>query len=254
MAETLPLSEPHAFARLTLLAKSGAAAWKAMDAALIAAGLEQNTLFTVPLGRGGVPEEGAAFGTAISPAFEQRMRAQPELIASIPGFRRMVASDAVVEIFPGTPGYAALSAEERAVGDIMQECGFRGGFTASFPFRVNRAMTVFSTCSLTSAARAQAAYREAGGAAISAIAYFLEGLAVRRIADAPGFIPLSGREAQCLDLVAIGRNTKQIGERLSLTERTVNEYVAKAMAKLEASNRTHASTRAALLRELEASR
>ena len=243
--------DPLGAARLALLATDRDAAWAEMDARLRACGLEQNTLFAVPLGLGGVPADDAAFGTAISPAFEAHMRAHPEQIAHIPGFRRMVASDAVVEIFPGDPSFEEFGPEERACCKIMQACGFRGGFTVSYPVRVDRAMSIFSTCSLVSVDAARRAYRDAGSAAIGAIGYFLEGLAVRRIAEDESAIPLSQRERQCLELVAIGRGTKQIGERLGLTERTVNEYVGKAMAKLDASNRTQACTRYALLRDVE---
>jgi len=52
--------------------------------------------------------------------------------------------------------------------------------------------------------------------------------------------PLSGRERQCLALVAEGLSSKDIGKRLRLSPRTVELHVARAMKRLGAVNRSHA--------------
>jgi len=59
--------------------------------------------------------------------------------------------------------------------------------------------------------------------------------------------PLSIREREVLRWVAEGKTSYEIGVILGLTERTINAYVAGAMSKLNASNKTHAAVKALLL-------
>jgi DNA-binding CsgD family transcriptional regulator len=51
---------------------------------------------------------------------------------------------------------------------------------------------------------------------------------------------LSARERDCLLWSALGKQTKQIAKILSIAPDTVNEYIASAMKKLDASSRAHA--------------
>jgi DNA-binding CsgD family transcriptional regulator len=51
---------------------------------------------------------------------------------------------------------------------------------------------------------------------------------------------LSGRERDCLARIAQGASSKSIARQLALSAHTVNEYIASAMRKLQASNRTEA--------------
>lgn len=51
---------------------------------------------------------------------------------------------------------------------------------------------------------------------------------------------LSGRERECLQLVARGCTSAQIGEALGISERTVQTHVANILVKLEVSNRHEA--------------
>jgi DNA-binding NarL/FixJ family response regulator len=57
-----------------------------------------------------------------------------------------------------------------------------------------------------------------------------------------GFVvdPLTPREEEVLHLLAEGLSNKQIGARLHLTEGTIKNYVSTIIAKLQASDRTHA--------------
>lgn len=55
---------------------------------------------------------------------------------------------------------------------------------------------------------------------------------------------LSRRERQCLGLVADGLSSKEIGRQLDLSPRTVELHIARAMARLQAANRSEAVARA----------
>jgi DNA-binding NarL/FixJ family response regulator len=56
--------------------------------------------------------------------------------------------------------------------------------------------------------------------------------------------PLSERELDVLRLVAEGLSNKEIGQRLSLAEGTVKNYVTNVLQKIEARDRTQAALRA----------
>ncbi|MCB0254281.1 MAG: response regulator transcription factor [Anaerolineae bacterium] len=52
--------------------------------------------------------------------------------------------------------------------------------------------------------------------------------------------PLTPREQEVLELMAVGLQNKEIGDRLAITERTVKFHVSSILGKLEAGNRTEA--------------
>jgi LuxR family quorum-sensing system transcriptional regulator SolR len=58
---------------------------------------------------------------------------------------------------------------------------------------------------------------------------------------------LSSREREVLRWTAEGKTCYEIGMILGLTERTINFHVTRAVCKLDASNKTHATVKAALL-------
>jgi DNA-binding NarL/FixJ family response regulator len=53
---------------------------------------------------------------------------------------------------------------------------------------------------------------------------------------------LTAREIDVLSLAAIGNSNKRIGLKLSINEDTVKEHMTSILAKLGASDRTHAVT------------
>ena len=239
--------DPLSIALDTINSRDDTAAWSQLDRRLRKCGLERNALFSLPLGKAGYPHPDDAMGTAISPEYESYAYENPHLVGNVPGIRRLVAGDFVVAVIPGFEDFDRLSAAEIEYYREMHRFGFRGGFIASFPHRSDRSIFIFSSCSLVSAEEARRAFETAGDAAVAGVAWFLEARAVRQIRGDPTFSGLSPREGQCLALVGTGRTTQQIADRLGLSSRTVNEFISKGSAKLEAGNRTQAALRAMLL-------
>lgn len=60
---------------------------------------------------------------------------------------------------------------------------------------------------------------------------------------------LTGQERKVLDLIAQGRTNRQIGDELSLAEKTVKNYVSNLLAKLGLHSRTEAATMVVRLEE-----
>lgn len=78
--------------------------------------------------------------------------------------------------------------------------------------------------------------------------YFHDRLAgISAVSAVENEIGLSPRQRECLIWVARGLSTKQVADRLMLSEPVVNEYLQSAKRKLGCSTRTHAVARALLL-------
>jgi two-component system, NarL family, response regulator DevR len=60
---------------------------------------------------------------------------------------------------------------------------------------------------------------------------------------------LSVRDREILDLIADGLTNRQIGERLSLAEKTVKNYVSALLSKLDMQRRTQAAVFGAEMRQ-----
>lgn len=63
---------------------------------------------------------------------------------------------------------------------------------------------------------------------------------VGQSAAAPAAEPLTAREQEVLELLALGQPNKEIADQLVITERTVKFHVSSILAKLGAGNRTEA--------------
>jgi ATP/maltotriose-dependent transcriptional regulator MalT len=59
-----------------------------------------------------------------------------------------------------------------------------------------------------------------------------------------GAEPLSERELEVLQVIAIGASNREIGQQLYITENTVKRHVYNIFGKLQVSNRTQAALRA----------
>ena len=66
-----------------------------------------------------------------------------------------------------------------------------------------------------------------------------------------GLEPLSGREIEVLELVALGMSNKEIGAELGISESTVKFHLNAILLKLDAGTRTEAAVRATQLGWLE---
>src|SRR5699024_261026 len=55
--------------------------------------------------------------------------------------------------------------------------------------------------------------------------------------------PLTEREKQVIELMAVGKDTKEISSKLSITTGTVRNYISVILDKLEVSNRIEAISR-----------
>jgi DNA-binding CsgD family transcriptional regulator len=64
---------------------------------------------------------------------------------------------------------------------------------------------------------------------------------------------LSPRERQVFGWIAFGKSSRDVASIMSLSEHTVNDYIASVMAKLKASNRTEAVLRALLTNQIDLS-
>ena len=77
------------------------------------------------------------------------------------------------------------------------------------------------------------------------IASFISGLGIGNEtgegADAPGAAALSARQEEVLRLIRDGMTTREIAERLVLSERTIERHIADAYAKIGARNRAEAT-------------
>ena len=58
---------------------------------------------------------------------------------------------------------------------------------------------------------------------------------------------LSNRERECMELAAHGYSDREIGERLSLSEKTVNEYIERVKRKFDVHTRIEAAVLAVKL-------
>jgi DNA-binding CsgD family transcriptional regulator len=75
-------------------------------------------------------------------------------------------------------------------------------------------------------------------------------------ADLPGHVflsdrELSPRERQVFGWIAFGKSSREIAVIMSISEHTVNDYIASAMGKLNASNRVEAVMRALLTNQID---
>jgi len=76
------------------------------------------------------------------------------------------------------------------------------------------------------------------------IQFFSAPLADSRRGQAEEFAELTEREFEILELVARGQNNKEISNRLSLSVKTVQNYVSSILSKLQVADRVQAIMRA----------
>ncbi|MEM7002696.1 MAG: helix-turn-helix transcriptional regulator [Pseudomonadota bacterium] len=94
----------------------------------------------------------------------------------------------------------------------------------------------------------QSALMESLGSSVKhAVAFFLEGLLLRDLEAELVQQPLSEREQEAINWVALGYRTKGVAEVMGIAQSTANEHLTAAMFKLHAATRPQAAARAGLL-------
>jgi DNA-binding NarL/FixJ family response regulator len=69
------------------------------------------------------------------------------------------------------------------------------------------------------------------------------GRSFRRSSASSSFrLELTTRETEVLQLIADGLRTKQVAQRLHLSQETIKSHIVNIVFKLDAANRTHAAT------------
>ena len=82
---------------------------------------------------------------------------------------------------------------------------------------------------------------------------FVRGVVEKGLAPASVGVPLSPRERQCLELAAQGHTSIEIGDRLGISDRTVNFHFSNMISKLGVHNRNEAIAKGARLGLLQSS-
>ena len=168
------------------------------------------------------PDQGASFPIAIPSSLGQAMDVDPQRLlqqADLP----MATQEILTEI---------------------EAFGMRRGWTFPVVDSINNtfsALLVDCTSDADDQARLMA---EQENGIRSAFLFFTEGLAVRSLLLRHDSELLTPRETEALSWVQIGKKSKEIGLCMGIETCTANDHVARAISKLEASNRTQAATRA----------
>jgi len=239
---------PLNWAERALAADDPEHAWKEILAQLSRFDLGDATfVFGQPTDTKGVSLPGMKFGTFLDQEWDRRVHEDLDLAMSDPIARRFLVSESVLQVERGNELFLSMSEEEQAFFDNYDEYGIQAGTV--WPVHDRKAGLVHLLVTWTKGDRLgyfAAANRFSTDIHV-AVTYFSEALRVRQLAKERFPPTLSPRERECLLWVQAGQSTKQIGDRLNIGDNTVNEYIASAMRKLNASNRTQAAARAALL-------
>ena len=243
--EGAKLYDPIEWATIALNAPDLAAAFDEIDRRQVQGGLDRTSfLFDLPTGDPCVPVQDRLFGIVVCDEFERYLLEKSDHVIGAATTTRLSCSEKLAPTIFGHP-QTDLPVDSE-VADVMTCCGFKGGFAASFFSRDKTTYSTFTSCSLTSTPEVSEIYDVLGPYIRNAFAFFNEGRILRDIAKQKRPV-LSPRESECLLWVAQGKTTQQIADQLMLNDRTVDEYIANAVRKLNASNRTHACARAIML-------
>lgn len=204
-------------------------------------------VFGQPTGTKGVSLPGMKFGTFLDEEWDRRVHEDLGLAMSDPIARRFFVSESVLQVERGNELFLTMSEEEQAFFDNYDEYGIQAGTVWPVHDRKAGLVHLLVTWTKTDRLGYLAAASRFSTDIHVAVTYFSEALRVRQLAKERFPPTLSPRERECLLWVQAGQSTKQIGDRLNIGDNTVNEYVTSAMRKLNASNRTQAAARAAML-------
>lgn len=239
------LYDPLEWAAIALNESDFGVAFEKIDRRLVQGGLDRSSfLVDSPTGDACVPVRDRLFGVVVCEEFEKFLLGRTEPVMDAATTTRLSRTERLAPtIFDHPETDLRVSSE---VADVMDSYGFKGGFSASFFSRDRKTYSTFTCCSLTSSSEVSEIYDVLGPFIRNAFAFFSEGRILRDIADQEQPV-LSRRESECLLWTAQGKTTQQIADQLMLSDRTIDEYIANAVRKLRASNRTQACARAIML-------
>lgn len=244
-SEDAKLYDPLEWATIALTEPDLATAFEKVNRRLVKGGLDRTSfLVDSPRGDACIPVRDRLFGVVVCAEFEEYLLEKSEHVTGAATTARLSCSERLAPtIFNHPETDLPVSSE---IAGVMASFGFKGGFAASFFSRDKTTYSTFTSCSLTSTSEVSEIYDVLGCYIRNAFAFFNEARMLRDIAGQRRPI-LSRRESECLLWVAQGKTTQQIADQLMLNDRTVDEYIANAVRKLDASNRTHACARAIML-------
>lgn len=243
---------PMNWAEVALRTADIGSAWDEVGKMFGAFGLTGTAfIFGQPVTIRDVPQPARKFGIFIDEEWDRRLRSDTRLALGDPVARRFQTSERALHVWRGNSLYHSMSEEEQAFFWNYDELGVQAG--AVWPCHDRKVGTYQIVASWT---------KEDGRDYVKAVSqystdihiavtYFCEALRVRELAGPEHGVTLSRRERECLLWVYAGRSSQDIGEILTLSENTVNEYIASAVKKLEATNRVQAAARATMLGMLQ---
>lgn len=241
---------PLLWAETGLNADTHESAWDKLSAILADIGFEKSAfLHGMPVEKAtkSYPLGPCRSGLVISTAWEEFMAANPDGAATDPIGRRLQLCDTLVNTVPSLSILPKLTATEQASMDRFQDFGMTAG--AAFSIHDKRTHS-FSGLMVTHTGRIKEyvdVYQKHIQDVMFAAVFLAEAYSVRDLVESDCPPKLSPREKECLTWVSAGRTTTAISDILCISDETVNEYLANAANKLNASNRTQAAARAVML-------
>lgn len=240
--------EPMFWAEQALTATDVGTVWQVVLGALSRAGMGEATfLFGQPVNMKAVPASARKFGVFLDEEWDGRINRDPALALADPIARRFFAGEQALVVQRGNELFRSMNEREQAFYRHYDEHDVRAG--AVWPVHDRKAGTVHVIATWTKSPPRDylKAVAHHDREVHIAMTWLCEALRVRELTRRCPRVALSPRERECLLWVQAGRSTKDIGDRLMLSDATVNEYIVAAMRKLDASNRIQAAARAAML-------
>lgn len=198
-----------------------------------------------------IPARDQIFGSLVSPAWHDYYYRNSHLMRHDPMAKYLFSDETPVTFRADTPPPISISAtEEWKFLQRVIDFGMWGTLAFSFFGRANGTVSIFvSATSFDNAEFVHTSEKHVSQLQLAA-EYFVEGIHLRK--HGPGDLngSLSPRERECLLWASVGKTTKEIADRLSLTDYTVDSYIAAAKRKLGCTTRTQACMRAILLEQI----
>ena len=188
------------------------------------------------------------FGRFVNDEWHDYYFSHPELMPHDAMARHLFLSEEA-KLFDGhqPDRFDGMTEQEAAMVQLVMDFGMRQSYGFSYFDNQRQRMSAFMINGLAGGNDISHIPDHLGDRLRIAVQFFLEGLRLREMASDDLVGALSPRELDCLHWAAVGMTTKEIADRLDISDHTVNEYIASAMRKLGAATRTQAVLRAIAL-------